>query len=156
MTRPKKLTDLIVPLAECPRIPAWGALKEAVVLLNLAYRTGNRAVLVFDKTSQLVGLLKHRDVLRALGAGFEKHFGQGPVEWADLKPGDPDRLSRPVSDFMTEIEVWLDEDDTPLSAAHLMMDSETQILPVLGHPGVLGLVRFEDLFHEISNAVLDL
>ncbi|MEW5722738.1 MAG: CBS domain-containing protein [Thermodesulfobacteriota bacterium] len=158
MAKSKKVRDLIIPLSEYPHIPYWGTLKEAIVQLNLAYETGHHTVLVFDEAYKLVGLLLQKDILRGLVPKFARHYDEGvPIAWDDLlAAGAGKRLGGEVKEFMSGATTRLDAEDSVLKAAHLMVEKDTYLMPVMEGDRLIGVVRMGDLFHEITNAVLEL
>jgi len=158
MDSTKKIKDLVIPLSEYPHMPYWGTLKEAIVQLNVAYDTNHHTVLVFDEAYKLVGKLLQKDILKGLEPKFARHYEDGVhIAWDGLlKAGAEQRLSRPINEFMSEITAKLDAADSILKASHIMLQNDSYLLPVLEKDKLIGVVRMGDLFHEITNAVLNL
>ncbi len=152
----KRLKDIVLPLSNCPQMPYWGPLKEAVVQLNLAHEKGHSAVLVFDEAYNLVGMLSGKDILKALDGRFAKDYGEGmPILWEGLlESGSEERLAQPIKEFMSEAKVTVDTEDSVLTAAHIMLSNKTCLLPVMEGDRLIGVVRMGDLFHSITNALL--
>jgi len=158
METSKKVKDLIIPISDYPHIPYWGTLKEAIVQLNVAYDTGHHTVLVFDEAYKLVGMLLQKDILRGLEPKFAQHYEEGvPIAWDDmLKSGSEKRLARPINEFMSEVTALIDAEDSILKASHIMLQKDAYLLPVMEENKLVGVVRMGDLFHEITNIVLEL
>lgn len=158
METSKKVKDLVIPLSDYPHMPYWGSLKEAIVQLNVAYETGHHTVLVFDEAYKLVGMLLQKDILRGLEPKFARHYEEGvPIAWDDLlRSGAEKRLERSVKDFMSDVKARLDAEDSILKASHIMLEEDAYLLPVLDGDKLIGIVRMGDLFHEITNVVLNL
>ena len=158
METSKKVKDLVIPLSEYPHMPYWATLKEAIVQLNVAYETGHHTVLGFDEAYKLVGMLSQKDILRGLEPKFAQHYEAGvPIAWDDLlKAGSEKRLEGPIKEFMSEVSAKLDAEDSILKASHIMLQKDTFLLPVMEEEKLIGVVRMGDLFHEITNAVLNL
>ena len=158
MEAKKELKDLIIPLSEYPHMPYWGTLREAIVQLNVAYETGHHAVLVFDEAYKLVGMLFQKDILKGLEPKFAQHYEDGvPIFWDDLlKTGSEKQLGRPVKEFMSKAKFTIGVDDSILKASHIMLGEESHLLPVMEGDKLIGVLRMNDLFHEITKAVLDL
>lgn len=158
MAREKRVKDLVIPLTDYPHMPYWGTLKEAIAQLNVVYETGYNTVLVFDESYKFAGMLLQRDILRGLEPKFARHFKRGfPVSWDDLvKPESQKRLSMPVKEFMSVVAATVDVGDSLLKASHIMLREAAYLLPVMEGDKVIGIVRMEDLFYEITNAVLKL
>ncbi len=158
MQTEKRVKDLVIPLSDYPHMPYWGTLKEAIVQLNVAFRSGHDTVLVFDEAYKLVGMLRQRDILKGLEPKFARHYEEGvPIFWDDLlKSGSEKRLARPIKEFMSEATATIDAEDSILKASHIMLIEDTYLLPVVEGGKLIGVVNMGDLFHEITNAVLKL
>ena len=158
MLREKRVNSLVIPLTDYPHMPYWGTLKEAIVQLNVVYETGHNTVLIFDEAYRLVGILLQTDILKGLEPQFARHFKEGsPVSWDDLlKSESQQRLSRPVKEFMSSVSATIDVEDSILKASHIMLQEHVFLLPVMEGEKLIGVVRMDDLFHNISNAVLKL
>jgi CBS-domain-containing membrane protein len=154
----KRLKDLLIPLSAYPHMPYWGTLREAIAHLNLAYETGRHTVLVFDESEQAVGLLSQKDILRGIQPelGSDQKTG-GPVFWKDLLSSKSrKRLSLPVQEFVSRTSAAGDAGDSLLKAAQALSQEDTDLLPVMENGKLIGVVLMEDLFQEITNAVLKL
>ncbi|MBN1843770.1 MAG: CBS domain-containing protein [Deltaproteobacteria bacterium] len=158
MVREKGVRDLVIPLTDYPHMPYWGTLREAIVQLNVSYETGHHTIMVFNEAYKLVGMLLQNDILRAI----EPKFGQGnqesiPISWDDLlNTVSEKRLALPIKEFMSEATVTIDAEESILMASHMMLEEATCLLPVTEGERFIGVVRMEDLFHEITNAMLKL
>ena len=154
----KRIEDVTIPLGECPHMPHWGTLKEAIVLLNVAHEPGHNIVLVFDESYNLVGILSQTAILKGLNArkgGIKKK--KSTISWETLLGGKAEeQLSRPVKDFMAKVKVTVDASEGILKAAQIMLREDSLLLPVMDRDKVVGVVRIGDLFHHISNAILKL
>jgi CBS-domain-containing membrane protein len=158
MMREKRIGDVTVPLSECPHMPYWGTLKEAIVLLNVAHETRHNTVLVFDEAYKLVGLLSQMGILKGLDTRHGGKKKKEPVFSWDTLLGEKNekQLSRPVKDFMDKDKVAVDVSDGILKATQIMLKEDSRLLPVMDRHKVVGVVRIGDLFHQISNAILKL
>jgi CBS domain-containing protein len=158
MMREKNLRELTLPLSECPLMPHWGTLKEAIVQLNVARETGHDAIMVFDEAYHLVGILSQRDILKELDASRGRFDEKGlPASWDhQLRAETAERLSRPVKDFMVRATATLDVSDTILDASRVMLREGATLLPVMEAGRAFGVVRLGDLFYQITNAILGL
>ena len=158
MNSTKKIKDLVIPLSEYPHMPYWGTLKEAIVQLNVAYDTVHHTVLVFDEAYKLVGKLLQKDILKGLVPKFARHYEDGVhIAWDELlKAGSEQQLSRPIEEFMSDITARLNATDNILKASHIMLHNNAYLLPVMEGDKLIGVVRMDDLFHEITNAVLNI
>ena len=154
----KQIKDMVIPLSEYPHLPYWGTLREAIVQFNAAYEIGHHAVLVFDEAYKLVGMLLRKDVLKGLEPKFAQHYEDGvPIFWDELlQTGSEKRLARPVKEFMSEIKATIDIDDSILKASHIMLQEDNDLLPVMEGDKLIGVLRMEELFHDLTSTVLNL
>ena len=154
----KQLKDILIPLSGYPHMPYWGTLREAIAQLNLAYETGHHSVLIFDEAEKGVGTLSQKNILRGLEPKFSTRYKQGgSARWRDLLASDSHkRLTLPVEGFMSRIRAEGQANDGILKAAHILSQEKTDLLPVVENGKLIGVVLMEDLFQEITNAVLKL
>ena len=158
LTRKKKLRDIVIPLSEYPHLPYWANLGDAIVRLNVAFETGYDTVLVFDDRYKLVGTLAQKDILRGIEPKFAQHYGQGvPIFWDRLfESGSRIALARPIKEFMSKVTVSVDAGDDFLKASHILLHERACVLPVSDGGELIGVVTMEDLFQQITGAVLRL
>ena len=156
--REKRVGDVTVPLSECPHMPYWGTLKEAIVLLNVAHGTSHNTVLVFDEAYKLVGLLSQMGILKGLDTSLGGKKKKEPLFSWDTLLGENNekQLSRTVKDFMAKVKVTVDVSDGIFKATQIMLKKDILLLPVMDRERVVGVARIGDLFHQISNAILKL
>ncbi|MGD9182257.1 MAG: CBS domain-containing protein [Desulfobacterales bacterium] len=149
---------MVIPLSEYPHIPYWGTLREAIVQFNAAYEIGHHAVLVFDEAYKLVGILLQKDVLKGLEPKFAQHYEDGvPILWDELlQTGSEKRLAQPVKEFMSEVKATIDIDDSILKASHIMLQEDNDLLPVMEGDKLIGVLRMDELFHDLTRTVLNL
>jgi CBS domain-containing protein len=152
----KLIEEVTIPLGECPHIPYWGTIKEAIVLLNVAHEQNHNIVLVFDESYKLVGTLSQTAILNGLNPSKSgKTKKKSVISWETLLGRKTEeQLSRPVKDFMAKIKVTVDIADSILKATQIMLREDNLLLPVMDGDKVVGVVRIGDLFHQISNAIL--
>ena len=167
----KLVQDVMVPLEEYPCIPETLTLRDAISEMTVQIlRKGQlslpRVALVFDDDfSDLLGLLRRRDIMR----GFEPRFlVGGSLEYRrklfDVKI-DPNlselsydkiiarlrkRADRLVREFMIPIKVTIDYNDHIMKAMSEMVDQNVSLLPVLKDNSVVGVVRSVDVLSEIA------
>ncbi len=162
----KKVKDLMIPLEDYPHIPYWFTLRQAMAIVREAAIKFEgsfepRAVLVFDEKYQLMGMLTLRDVVRGLEPRFAEDKGlikSDPslaVLLGDMfGPGMKEASQRPVSEVMSPIKVTVNGDDPITKALFLMIKENVGMMPVLQDNKVVGMVRMNELFKEISDVVL--
>ena len=162
----KKVKDLMIPLEDYPHIPYWFTLRQAMAIVREAAIKFEgtfepRAVLVFDEKYQLMGMLTLRDVVRGLEPKFAEDKGlikadpSLAVLLGDIfGPGMKEASQRPVSEVMSPIKVTVNGDDPITKALFLMIKENVGMMPVLQDNKVVGMVRMNELFKEISDIVL--
>lgn len=162
----KKVKDLMIPLEDYPHIPYWFTLRQAMAIVREAAIKFEgtfepRAVLVFDEKYQLMGMLTLRDVVRGLEPKFAEDKGlikadpSLAVLLGDMfGPGMKEASQRPVSEVMSPIKVTVNGDDPITKALFLMIKENVGMMPVLQDNKVVGMVRMNELFKEISDIVL--
>lgn len=156
METTRRIRDLIIPISQYPHMPYWATLKEAVVQLKAAYETGRRTILVFDEAYRLVGVLQRKHILKALDAEFAR-YGEDRAAWEGLLgPGSAKGLARQIKDFMSGTSVRIDADESILSASHVMVGNDAYLLPVTEGGKLIGVLRMDDLYQEITSALRNL
>jgi predicted transcriptional regulator len=152
------IQDITIPINDCPHMPYWGSLKEAMVQLSLANEKGHDTILVFDETYKLVGTLSQQDILTGLGMGRKASGKKDPtVAWESLLGKRTEKiLSSPVEKFMSKPKAAISMSEHILEACRMMSKKGMSILPVTHGEKISGIVRIGDLFRHIANAILRL
>jgi CBS domain-containing protein len=169
----KSVAEIMVPTTEYPHIPETMTLFDAMTVIRLKHwdslsvggrRVTPRAMLVFNKALEFVGLIRRRDIMRGLLPGFVGHRGPqlreafGEVEidpnvaelsWDRSDERMKERSQRPVRDVMIPITT-INHDAHLLKAMHQMVKSDTSQLAVLQEGTVVGVVRSVDIINEIE------
>ena len=170
--------DLMVPLEEYATVFEEATLFEAVVALEQAqerldrnkYKYLHRAILIYDKTNNIVGKISQLDVLRALEPkygemgdqqsisrlGFSQKFLQSLREQFGLLDRPFDEACRKAAQeklikFMhapTEGE-YVPEDATLDVAIQRLVMGHHQSLLVTKGGEIVGILRLTDVFMEI-------
>jgi CBS domain-containing protein len=156
-----KARDIMVPLAEYPHMPFWASLKEAVVQLTLAQQgrgpeERRRKVLIFDEAYKLQGILTQRDILQGMEHKFIRYLKDGaPQMWEGLSsPGALAQANKPVKEFLSPAPTAVQADDDLLRVVHIMVKENADLVPVMEGERLLGMVRLEDVFQEISKSIV--
>jgi CBS domain-containing protein len=170
--------DLMVPLSEYATVTEDATLYEAVLSLEEAQekfedkhtRYRHRAILVLDKSGDVVGKISQLDVLKALEPkyqdmiqgegshrfGFTKKFMQSMLEDFSLFASPLDDICRkageqPVIKFMgtpTEGE-YVSEDASLDVAIHQFIMGQHQSLLVTAGKKIVGILRLTDVFAAV-------
>ena len=167
----KLVRDIMVPLEEYPCIPETLTLRDAISEMSVQIlRKGQlslpRVALVFDDDfSDLLGLLRRRDIMRGLeprflvGGSLEYRRKLFDVEidpnlaelsYDRIVAGIRKRADRLVKEFMTSIKATINHDDHIMKAIYEMVDQDTSLLPVIKDNSVVGVVRSVDLLGELA------
>ncbi len=171
----KKAGEIMIPLDRYPHIPHWFTLRQAIAELRASQievqgrKSLPRAVLVFSKAYELLGIVRRRDILRGLEPTFisadTKDYKRRLFEvQADpnlfgltsqrMNQAIRERAERSVSDIMLPISATVDFDDHIMKIIYEMVKSDLSMLPVLKEGRVVGVVRSVDVLNEISEIVL--
>ena len=164
--------DILVPVDEYPCIPETYTLRHAIEEMGKAQILRNnqaslpRMALVFDEgLSTLLGMLRRRDILRALEPRF---LVSGSLDYrrklfnVDVDPNLSElsydkmiahirkQADRLVKDCVIPIKATIDYDDHIMKAIQEMVDQNTSLLPVLRENSVVGVVRSVDVLNAIK------
>ena len=163
--------DIMVPLEEYPCLPETLTLRDAISEMAIQImRKGKlslpRVALVFDDGfSDLLGLLRRRDIMRGLEPRF---LVGGSLEYSrklfevEIDPNLSElshdktiarirkRADLLVRQFMIPIRATINHDDHIMKAMNEMVDQNTSLLPVLKDDRVVGVVRSVDVLSEIA------
>jgi CBS domain-containing protein len=162
----KTAKDFMIPLEDYPHIPYWFSLRQAMAIIREATVKFEasfepRAVLVFDETYQLMGILTLRDII----VGLEPKF----LHETNLIKMDPsltvlmgdffgpkmqEQSQRVVSEVMSPIKVTVKAEDPITKPLYVMVKENLGLVPVMQRGKVAGMLRLSDLFGEISKIVL--
>ncbi len=175
MITAKRAGEIMIPLDKYPHVLLTCTIREVVALMeesqiNIESRTSlPRVVLVFDAANELMGVVRRRDILRALEPDF---LSSRPMEYRkklfDVKvdpnlaeltydrvlEGIQKRAERPVSDVMLPIAVKVDHADHIVKVIYEMVDNNLSLIPVLNEGKVVGVVRSVDVLHEVAQILL--
>jgi len=171
----KRAGDIMIPLDRYPHIPHWYTLRQAIAELRASQIEVQgrvslpRAVLVFNKAYELLGIVRRRDILRGLEPSFlaggskdyERRLFDVKVD-PNLSDFSSDSMIRAiraqaehrVSDVMVPIVATVQSDDHIMKIVHEMVKNDLSLIPVLKDGRVVGVVRSVDLLNEISDIVL--
>lgn len=166
----KRVRDILVPIADFPRVARDATVRDAYQLLRRQHTSGGwrfRHMLVFGEGNIVVGVLSLQDLLRALmpdyiKASLAQPYPPGTGDDASLSLLWQDSFTeqcrigaeRPVSGCMTGVHFTVGAGDPVTRAAYLMIAHHVHMLPVLEDERVIGVVRIVDVFNEAAVEVL--
>ena len=175
----RKVKELMVPLEEYATVSEEASLYEAVLALEEAQnkfrkdRYTHRAILVFDKSKNVVGKLSQLDVIKGLEAGYKnldlsgvKHTGFSPefirslIKTYDLWSKPLDEICRKAPSIKVKEVMYtptkgeyVREDATLDEAIHQLVMGKHQSLLVTGGEKIVGILRLTDVFLEIGEVM---
>jgi CBS domain-containing protein len=172
--------DLMVPLHEYATVSQDATLFEAVIALENAQsefdqnRYRHRAVLILDKSGNVVGKVSQLDILRAMEPkygdmgdhvpltrfGYSSKFISSLLEkfslWeTPIHETCQKAMNQKVADFMhvpSEGE-YVEEESTLTGAIHHLVMGHHQSLLVTKGKKIVGILRLTDVFKEITQIV---
>ncbi len=165
----------MIPLDEYPHIPYWFTLRQAMAEMEKwefdvnSRKFLSRVMLVFNEKYQLLGIVRRRDILRGLvpkSQGgllinlrkrlFDVKANQNLSElpFNKLVKRIQKQAEQPVSDVMRLIKPTVDYEDNIIKVIYKMVENNLSLLPVVRNKEVVGVVRTEDIFHEIAKLML--
>ncbi|GAB4348776.1 MAG: hypothetical protein Kow0099_31520 [Candidatus Abyssubacteria bacterium] len=173
--RAKTAGDIMIPLEKYPHVSITTPIRDVIALMEKSQievegrKSLPRVVLVFDELNQLAGLVRRRDIMRALEPSYLTHrpmdyrkklfdvkVDPNLVEMAyeKITKGLDKRSQRPVSEAMLPIIATVDYEDHIVKVIYEMVDNNTSLLPVLKQGKVVGVVRSVDVLHEVALILL--
>ncbi|WP_334109710.1 CBS domain-containing protein [Thermodesulfitimonas autotrophica] len=153
----RKVREIMVPLAEVPKVTLTDTVQDAVDILRRNASAGRQSLLVVDEDGEPVGILSARMLLRALTPEFlvvEKL--SLPIFWQGfLSDRCREQAKKGVRELMRPLELITVEADAPLTkAVHIMVNQNVGTLPVMEKGRVIGLIQITEVFNEISTLIL--
>lgn len=173
MPKEKKVRDLMIPIGEYATVPQHATVRDAIAAVAASFKqlpsgeyTGHRSVLVLGEQRQLVGLLTYRDLIKAVEPQFldPKRIPRG-LPWEVDVPDVPwdgfftqrSRIEaqKPVTEVMRPLELITVDADAPLlKAIHIMLAADIGSIPVMENGVIVGMVRMNEVFKAVADAVL--
>ena len=122
--------------------------------------TGHRSILVFDQNRELAGIVSILDLLEAIRPAYlsapkpsmADSMQYSTMFWSGLFTRRTLALGkRKVKEIMSESPPSISADANLMEAAELMFKEKARRLVVMRRNQVVGIIREQDLFFEISN-----
>lgn len=178
----KKVRDFIVPLEEYATTSVDATLREAIPALRKLYcqvqegtctQAGHRNILVLGHTSELVGILGFRSILKVLipeiAGGLTDKLEAFGVSLAFAQADSPDldearasfraRVLRnsdtKVRDVMLKVKGTIGADADLIDALKLLYQNRITMLPVYEGTKLVGVVRESDLFLAVADILME-
>lgn len=172
MPAKKTAKEVMIDVFEFPHIPYWFTIKQAIGILKKSKAEAEKkclypqAILVFEEKYNLMGTLSPRDILKGLEPTFVRPDVQARLADIDeeslsamlanlFNAESKELVERPVNEVMVPVKAFVLPDDPVTKAAFLMLHHNLIILPVLENKKKLvGVLRMQEVFEEVSNIVL--
>jgi len=156
--REKGLEELMVPESLYRRVPMDGTVRDAVLALQEVQRRellpgdtdrGRRTLVVFDSTGAFKGLVRAEDILRLVVPSFlvESPYSSYLTGMFLAQAKVVGRL--PLRDVL-KTPPTLDVGAPLMEAAYWLVSRRLSHLPILKEGKLVGILRPEDLYHEIA------
>ena len=150
----KKVKDIMLPIQDYATVFLENTLRDAVFVLKNTFYAGcaegsqaHRSVLVFNSKKKLVGTLGFKEVMHLLRLSKEmpKNRNELFISLCISQSG------KKVKDVMAPIgSEFVNAEDSVLDAAHLLIHSGLDLIPVLEKGNVVGMIRSAEIFKEVS------
>ena len=169
----RKVTEIMIPIERYTCVQATCTVREGIEALRksaenfvssgLVMESGHRAVLVFEG-DELVGVLTMRNLIQAL---LPSHLLDGngslpgctkysPLFWTGLFSARiPGLETRMVRDIMNPRAPVVNCEANLMQVAHLLCEENRRRVAVEKDGRIIGVVREQELFHELSRQMLD-
>lgn len=149
----KKALNIMVPIHDLVAVPADMTLKEAMVI-------NEEFLAVFDERKILTGILTRMDILRSVRPEYISEDGSFNKEssrfssmfWSGFFSDRVKAISqKKVWEILTERPPTISENANLLEVAHMMAGTWGGVLLVKDISKVIGIIRDEDIYSEISS-----
>jgi CBS domain-containing protein len=168
--------DVMLPLEAFPYIPHWFTLRQALAELGGTAAPRNSPkntpwiILVFNAQSEFLGIVQRQDILRGLNPEMPGK-ARGIVSSYSPTRSDPNlsrmgfsaekglqeiknHIERPISEFMTPVQIMVEDDDPILLAIYMMIEYDLTFVPVTQENRIVGVIYVEDALNEVVASVL--
>ncbi len=167
--RERTVADIMIPIDSYVSVQKDATVYEGIRKIRESHEnlfsqglmlvSGHRAVLVFDG-EKLTGVLAMRNLIQAIRP---EYFGKGkltleysPMFWKGLLSTQIKHLGKlRVADIMNPCPPIVDESANLMHAADLLYSENRRRVAVARDGRIVGVVREQELFYEISRLMLD-
>lgn len=161
--------DLTIPLDRYPHLNENQTLQDAVNQIR-SFTVGEKdrirypCLLIVNDQNQLVGRVTLKDLFHGLAPRLKEattksgKFEGKVSEFPNLAiliedsffAGCKHLSHKKINAFMSKIPLFIDADSPLLKALVIMLSSENSTLPVMDKDKIIGVIRLEELFTEIT------
>jgi FixJ family two-component response regulator len=168
----KRARDIMIPLEDYTSISVESTVREAIEALKRSYESflstgkvmecGHRSILIFDAKGRLSGILSILDLIKALRPAYltapkpsmADSLRYSPMFWSGLFTTQAKALfGKKVGTIMSGPPLTIEEDANLMEIAEMMVTEKARRLAVTRKGKVVGVVREQELFFEISRIV---
>lgn len=171
MPREYLASEIMIPIRSYTCVQANNTVQEGIELLKkagerfistgLVMQEGHRAVLVFDG-DQLVGVLAMKNLIDTLRPGYvpgdrpmPRSMEQSPLFWDGLfSLRLPLLAGRRIRDIMNPPPPLVDASSNLMHVVHVLCQSDRRRVAVEQDGQIVGVIREQELFHEISRQLV--
>lgn len=165
----KQVRDIMIPIDSYTSINENSTVKEAIAALEKMQRelqvtdrlmdTGHRSLLVFGNNGELAGILSPRDLIRATRPAYlsapkpsmADTLQYSTMFWEGLFTSRVHEIMNlEVAEIMSGRPPQIDADTNLMEAADAMSCERRRRVAVMENGRVIGVVREQELFHEIA------
>ncbi len=169
----KKVKDIMLTIDDYTIISVEATVKEAVeklmdsfkvsVISDKIMKAGHRSLLVFDDKENPVGLLSINDMIQAIRPAYlsapkpstADSVQYSPIFWEGLFFTQVKALAnKKAGDLMSDAPPTIDKNTNLMEVADSMYKNKLRRLLVTDKNRVIGIIREQDIFFEITNIIL--
>lgn len=169
-TEEKNAEDIMILIEDYTSVDMDETVKEAIRKLKKSFQglasssrvmeTGHRSILVFDRNGGLAGIVSILDLLESIRPAYlsapkpsmADSMQYSAMFWSGLFTRRTLALGRrKVKEIMSESPPAVSADANLMEVADLMFREKARRLLVMRQKQVVGIIREQDLFFEISN-----
>ncbi|MBW1766620.1 MAG: response regulator [Deltaproteobacteria bacterium] len=169
----KRAKDIMIPIEDYTTIDPESTVREGIERLKRSFEgalstsrvmeTGHRSILVLDGKGDLVGILSIVDLIEALQPSYlsapklsmadSLHYS--PIFWSGLFTIQATSLStKKIRDIMSAAPKTIDEETNLMEIANLMSSENIRRMVVSRKGKVVGVVREQEIFFELTNIIV--
>jgi len=171
--REKTARDVMIHIDDYSTVTVDSTVTDAIEQLKRSFEgfvssgrimeTGHRSLLVFDQKKELVGILSILDLIDALRPAYlsapkpsmADSMQFSPMFWRGLFTTQVKALAlKKVGTIMSESPPSVDEDTNLMEIADIMYREQLRRVIVRSKGKVIGIVREQELFFEITRIIL--
>ncbi|MBW1913268.1 MAG: response regulator [Deltaproteobacteria bacterium] len=169
----KRAKDIMIPIEDYTTIDPESTVREGIERLKRSFEgalstsrvmeTGHRSILVLDGKGDLVGILSIVDLIEALQPSYlsapklsmadSLHYS--PIFWSGLFTLQATSLAnKKIRDIMSAAPKTIDEETNLMEIANLMSSENIRRMVVSRKGKVVGVVREQEIFFELTNIIV--